>query len=111
VHSACIGYQLSGEFVGIGGEIQYQWYKTKANFEQPPREFKHVQSMLGYSVYMLFTFPGQGSIDLALKPYFIFPSETYDHKPLQAFNGAEIYIPEEKWKRFGISLLFYNGDN
>lgn len=109
VHSACVGYQLTGDVVGVGAEWQFQWYQTKAEIFPREQTLKHVQSMNGYSVFMLFTLSGRKAIDMVLKPYLIIPDKPYNLDPLIQYSGAEIHLPHKKWTRFGISVLFYNG--
>ena len=110
VHSAGIAYQISRDFIGAGFEMQRQWYITGAEVKQPDLNFKHTQAMWAKQVYLMFNFEGSGSVSMTIKPYYIFPSEAYDCLPLRDFletNGSDLEL--NKWNRFGVTLLFYNG--
>lgn len=108
-NALCLGYQISSNGFGIGAEIQYQWYRSKASLENPDRTFSHTQTMPGYSFYTLLILQGQGSIDFALKPFITFPGKTTDLSPLITFSESNAQVKRNKWTRFGISLIFYNG--
>ncbi len=109
IHSGCLGYHLSGDVVGAGAELQFQWYHTKANVYPREETLKHVQAMTGYSFFMLFTLSGRHAIDMVLKPYVILPGKRYDLDPLLQYSGVKVDVPHQKWTRFGLSVLFYNG--
>lgn len=111
VHVAVVGYQVSGKIFGLGAELHHQWYRTRADIAGRSPAFEHTQTMLAYSIYSLITVAGENGIDLAIKPYIVIPDKPYDHDPLQRYNGSEILISKrEKWIRYGISILFYNGE-
>lgn len=110
VHSAGLAYQISSGAFGAGFEIQRQWYVTGAERKQPDRNWKHTQGMWAKQVYLMLNFEGSGSVSMTIKPYYIFPSEAYDCIPLQEFLETNGDDPElNKWNRFGLTLLFYNG--
>ncbi len=110
VHSFGIGYQASGGIFGLGSDLQYQFYKTKFNSEQDGNLFKNVQDMPAIKLYIIFTLKGRKGVDMALQPYYVHPFKYYDLQPLKDFILEGGFIPEkEKWQRFGITLLFYNG--
>jgi hypothetical protein len=109
VHSIGLSYQLSEGYFGIGAELQYQWYVTKATLTQPNRKFKDVQEMWGTKLYLMLILEGSGDVSLVIEPYYIIPSGTYDSKPLQQFLETPTTQDQNKWTRFGISFLFYNG--
>ena len=110
VHSAGLAYQLSSGAFGIVFEMQRQWYITGAELKQPDRNWKHTQGMWAKQAYLMLNFEGSGNVSMTIKPYYIFPSEAYDCAPLQEFletNGGNLEL--NKWNRFGVTLLFYNG--
>ena len=109
VHSAGFSYQLSEGYFGGGVEIQYQWYVTKATLTQPDRKFKDVQKMWGTKLYLMLILGGAGDVALVIEPYYIIPHGTYDSQPLQQFLETPSTQDQNKWTRFGISFLFYNG--
>ncbi|HJW29836.1 MAG TPA: hypothetical protein VJ508_11425 [Saprospiraceae bacterium] len=109
INETGLGYSISGGVIGLGAEVHYQWYKSKATIHVRPETFKHVQGMIGYELFGTITLKGSQNIDLVLKPYYILPAESYKTEPLQDFLGIKNLISKERWNRFGISLLFYNG--
>jgi len=110
IQSAGFGYYASGELIGLGADIQYQWYRTKVELAEPDLEFKDIQEMWGMKIYGVLTLRGSGGIDAALQPYFILPFGKYDHDPLSLFLNQEAGPEAKKWNRFGLTFLFYNGD-
>ena len=110
VHAFGIGYQAAGGIFGLGTDLQYQFYKTKVTSEQDGNSFKNVQHMPALKLYLLFTLKGRKGVDMALQPYYLHPFKYYDLEPLKNFIFHGGFFPKkEKWNRFGISLLFYNG--
>lgn len=110
IHAFGIGYQASDGIFGIGSDMQYQFYKARITSELDGNSFKNVQDMLALKLYAMLTLKGRKGVDMALQPYFILPFKHYDLQPLKDFILEGGFLPEqEKWKRFGITLLFYNG--
>lgn len=110
IQSGAIGYQLTGEVFGVGTDLQYQWYISKVELNSATDKFKHVQNMLALKFYLMFTLEGSGVVDAALQPYFVLPFETYDSDPLSQYLNQEAGPAGKKWTRFGLSVLFYNGN-
>jgi hypothetical protein len=104
-----LGYQLSDDHFGIGAELQYQFYYTKAKLKLPEVSFKDVQEMWATKLYLMFILEGSGSVTAVIEPYYILPSKGYDPQPLQQFMETTINPSQNKWTRFGLSFLFYNG--
>jgi hypothetical protein len=109
VHGAGVGYQLSRDFLGAGIDLQYQWYVTRAELKSPDRNFKHTQQMWAKQVYLMLILEGAGNTSMVIKPYYIFPSKEYNAQPLQDFIEANGNTDKNKWNRFGVSVMFYNG--
>ncbi|MDQ3017522.1 MAG: hypothetical protein M3R25_12475 [Bacteroidota bacterium] len=109
VHSGAIGYQLSDGLFGIGADLQYQFYKDKFENGSTGEKFKDVQKMTGLKGYLQFTFEGGQGVDMVLQPYMILPFKDFDAQPLARYLQVENDREKEKWIRYGISILFYNG--
>jgi len=109
VHSAGFSYQLSEGKFGVGAELQYQWYVTKATLTQPNRKFKDVQEMWGTKLYLMLILEGSSNVNLVIEPYYIIPHGTYNSQPLEQFLETSSNPSQNKWTRIGISFLFYNG--
>lgn len=107
--AACMGYQLSDEHFGIGAELQYQWYITKAKLTLPDRSFKDVQEMWATKLYLMVILEGSGSVTAVIEPYVILPTKGYNAQPIQEYMETTINSSQNKWTRFGLSFLFYNG--
>lgn len=107
--SACLGYQLSDEHFGLGVELQYQWYITKAKLKLPERSFKDVQEMWATKLYLMLILEGSGSVTAVIEPYYILPTKGYNAQPLQEYLETTIHPSDNRWTRFGLSFLFYNG--
>ena len=110
IQSGAFGYQVTGDVFGVGTDLQYQWYTTRVELVGVTDKFKDVQTMLALKCYMMFTLEGSGGIDAALQPYFVLPFDTYDLDPLSQYLNQEAGPPGKKWTRFGLSVLFYNGN-
>lgn len=110
IQTGAIGYQVTGDVFGIGTDLQYQWYTTKVELVGVTEKFKHVQNMLALKFYLMFTLKGSGGVDAALQPYFVLPFDTYDLDPLSQYLNQEAGPTGKKWTRFGLSVLFYNGN-
>lgn len=108
VNSFAGGYQVAGDLVGAGIDLQYQHYKTRMRLTGED-EFKVNQNMWGMKFYMMFTLEGSGYIDIALQPYFVLPFDTYNTDPLSQYLNQEAGPPGKKWTRIGLSVVFYNG--
>jgi len=110
IQSGAIGYQVTGDFFGIGTDLQYQWYTTKVDLESATEKFQYVQNMLALKCYMMFTLEGSGGIDASLQPYIVLPFDSYNLDPLSIYLNQEAGPVGKKWTRFGLSVLFYNGN-
>ncbi|HUR31322.1 MAG TPA: hypothetical protein VMZ69_07805, partial [Saprospiraceae bacterium] len=86
-----------------------QFYKTKFNSEENGTNFKNVQNMFGLKFYLMFTLKGRQGVDMALQPYYVLPFSEYDLSPLAQYLQLEPSSTRQRWNRFGISVLFYNG--
>jgi hypothetical protein len=103
------GYQLSDGNFGIGADLQYQWYYTKAKLTLPDRNFKNVQEMWATKLYLMLILEGSGSVTAVIEPYYILPTKGYNAQPLQEYLETTIHPSDNRWTRFGLSFLFYNG--
>jgi|GEM_PF-1241750 len=104
-----LGYQLSDNHFGMGAELQYQFYYTKAKLTLPDQSFKDIQKMWATKLYLMVILEGSGSVTAVIEPYYILPTKGYDPQPLQHFMETTINPTNNKWTRFGLSFLFYNG--
>ena len=110
IQSGAIGYQVTGELFGMGTDLQYQWYTTRVELASTTTKYKDVQKMLALKFYLMFTLKGSGGVDAALQPYFLLPFDTYDLDPLSQYLNQETGPAGKKWTRFGLTVLFYNGN-
>ena len=110
IQSGAIGYQVTGEVFGVGADLQYQWYTSKVDLKNATDKFKHTQNMLALKCYLMFTLEGSGVVDAALQPYFVLPFDNYDLDPLSQYLNQKAGPAGKKWTRFGVSILFYNGN-
>ena len=110
IHAFALGYQAANRFIGLGADLQYQFYRTKFTPGQTPDVFKNTQNMLAVKMYLMLTLQGQKGVDMALQPYYVLPFQNYNLDPLAAYLHVEPSSSSERWNRFGITLLFYNGD-
>jgi len=110
LQSGAIGYQVTGEMFGLGTDLQYQWYTTRVESGHTGAKYKNVQEMLAMKFYLMLTLQGSGNVDAALQPYFVLPFDVYDADPLSQYLN-QVPGPEgKKWTRFGLTILFYNGN-
>ena len=109
IHALALGYQVSDDIWGFGTDLQYQLYKTRFLPAEPGGDFKDVQNMLALKFYLMLTLKGGKGADMALQPYYILPFKGYDYKPLAERLQVDAPSATEKWTRFGITILFYNG--
>ncbi len=109
VHSGAIGYQVADGLFGAGVDLQYQFYKDKFEGGLSGDVFKDVQKMTALKAYFMFTLQGGQGIDMALQPYYILPFTEFDAQPLANYFQVETSEKKEKWIRFGLTVLFYNG--
>ena len=109
INSASFGYNVSGEVFGVGADVQYQWYRSRAELTARDQDFNHVQNMWAMKFYMQFTLHGQNAIDAVLQPYYVLPFDYYDLEPLSQYLNQEPGPAGDKWTRIGLSMLFYNG--
>lgn len=110
IHSAAIGYQISGPVIGFGTDLQYQWYRVKVIYGLTEDTHKDVQNILALKIYLMATLTGNKGVDIAIQPYWLMPFDEYDLAPLNHFLGQEGDPGTEKWARFGLTILFYNGE-
>jgi hypothetical protein len=110
LHSGGVGYQAQGERAGIGFDFQFQWYITKAELNPGEIGFKDVQNMTAAKFYFTVVFPGTQGVDLAVQPYYLLPFDSYDPDPLRRFLSLSETYGREKWTRFGLTVVFYNGE-
>jgi hypothetical protein len=110
VHSTALGYQISEGIFGMGTDLQYQWYRFKYEPGQSQAVYKNVQRMLGFKFYLMFTLKGDKSVDMALQPYMVLPVKDYQLDPVNHILGLEETHERDKWIRYGITILFYNGE-
>lgn len=110
VHSLALGYQVSDRKFGAGTDIQYQFYKTRFTPSQVNDEYRNVQTMLAMKLYLMLTLTGDNGVDMAIQPYYVLPFNTYDTGPLAQYLQLEPSARQNRWKRFGFTVLFYNGE-
>jgi hypothetical protein len=109
VHSVAAGYQLGDGPFGLGIDLQNQWYKFKYESGQTQRVSKNVQHMMSYKFYLMITLHGDKNVDLAFQPYMVLPTKYYDLQPISQILGLEEGVGRDKWIRYGLTVLFYNG--
>ena len=109
VHSAAVGYQIADGGFGLGIDLQSQWYKFKIESGQTQVKSKNVQHMMSYKFYMMITLHGDKNVDLAFQPYMVLPIKYYDLQPISEILGLEEGGGKDRWIRYGLSVLFYNG--
>lgn len=109
IHSGAIGYQLGSGSFGFGTDLQYQLYKIKYKAGLTKDVFKTTQHRMAFKIYAMFTFSGSESTDFVIQPYVVLPMKEYDLFPLSAILNTELNSKQEKWIRYGVTLLFYNG--
>lgn len=110
IHSGSFGYQVSGQIFGLGSDIQYQWYRTKVINGVTGDYQREIQNMFALKVYLMATLKGNKGVDIAIQPYWVSPFDEYNLKPLNDFLDQEGDPGTEKWNRFGLTILFYNGE-
>lgn len=108
VNSLALGYQLSGDFVGGGVDIQYQRYKSRVRLLDED-QYKDIQEMWGMKFYLMLTLEGSGYVDAAIQPYYVLPFDAYDINPISQYLNQEDGPAGKKWTRVGITFVFYNG--
>jgi hypothetical protein len=109
IHSGAIGYQVGDGAFGVGTDVQYQWYKSKYEDESANSSWKVNQEMVAFKFYLMFVLQGANNIDFAIQPYMVLPTKYYDPEPLADILGIEENFQQDKFIRYGITLLFYNG--
>jgi len=110
VHSIALGYQATSGIFGLGADFQYQFYKTKVTSEQDGNAFRNGQKMTAIKPYLMLTLRGGKGVDMAIQPYYVHPFKKYELQPFNDFVGSGIAHPAaERWNRFGVTVLFYNG--
>ena len=109
IHSGAVGYQIGDGAFGLGTDVQYQWYKSKYEDESADTSTKVGQEMFAFKFYLMFVLQGANNIDMAIQPYMVLPTKYYDPAPLSEVLGIEDNFQQDKWIRYGITLLFYNG--
>lgn len=109
IHSGALGYQVTDERWGAGIDLQYQFYKVKVTPEVIGIPFRNVQNMPGLKFYLMFTLQGDKGVDMALQPYYVLPFKEYDLSPLAGYFNVDPQSEDDRWTRFGLTMLFYNG--
>jgi len=109
IHSLAFGYQVSDRVWGLGADLQYQLYKTKFTAGLPVEDFTNWQRMFALKFYLMLTLKGRKGVDMALQPYYVLPFKEYDPDPLAQYLNVEPAASHDRWNRFGLTLLFYNG--
>ncbi len=109
VQSAAAGYQVAGDRFGAGVDFVFQWYRTKAILASVSREWRDVQNHTALRWSLLLTFPGSSGVDMAVQPYWVMPFDSYDLLPLRDFLVPESNYQTDRWYRFGLTVMFYNG--
>ncbi len=109
INSASFGYNVTGDVFGMGADVQYQWYQTRAELTGRNQDLNRLQKMWAMKFYLQFTLHGQNAIDAVLQPYYVLPFEYYDLQPLSEYLNQEPGPAGDKWTRIGLSMLFYNG--
>jgi hypothetical protein len=109
IHAVSLGYQATDGVFGLGADLQYQWYLTKVELAQASSGFKNVQNNVSTKIYGMFTFTESLGIDMSIQPYWVMPFHAYNSSPLQNYLQVDGSFSEDKWTRFGLTLLFYNG--
>ena len=110
VHSVAIGYQASDRKFGAGTDLQYQFYKVKLVPDQNGNDYRNIQNMFALKFYFMFNFKGRQGVDMALQPYYILPFKEYDLQPFAQRLSVEPSPNNDRWNRFGLTILFYNGE-
>lgn len=110
IHSGAIGYQISGQVIGFGTDLQYQWYRTKVIYGLTEDTHKDLQNIFALKVYLMASLTGNKGVDIAVQPYWVMPFDEYDLNPLNQFLNQDGDPGSEKWTRFGLTILFYNGE-
>jgi len=110
IHSGALGYQISGQVIGFGTDLQYQWYRTKVIYGLTEDTHKDIQNMLALKFYLMATLTGNKGVDIAIQPYWLMPFDEYNLNPLNTFLNQDGDPGSEKWTRFGLTILFYNGE-
>jgi len=111
IHSAGIGYQISEGIFGLGTDLQYQWYRFKFEDSQASAKLKNLQKMPAFKFYLMLNLNGGKGVDMCLQPYMVLPLKSYKLNPLSQLLNLESTHEENKWVRYGLSVLFYNGEN
>lgn len=109
IHALGLGYQVSDDIWGLGADLQYQLYKTRLLPAETSGDFKDVQNMLALKFYLMLTLRGGKGSDMAIQPYYLLPLKGYDYGPLAERLQVDAPSGTERWTRFGITILFYNG--
>jgi len=109
IHSLALGYQASDKVFGAGVDLQYQLYKVRFLPGISSTSFKDLQSIIGLKFYLMATLRGRKGVDMALQPYYVLPFKSYDLGPVSQFLQIEPSPPNHRWNRFGLTILFYNG--
>lgn len=109
IQSIGLGYQLGQGAFGFGTDLQYQWYKFSYTNGISGDEHKNFQQMTAFKFYLMVTLKGHSGIDFAIQPYMILPSKEYDLNPIAQILGRDSGGVKEKWIRYGLTVLFYDG--
>jgi hypothetical protein len=109
IHALCLGYQVSEGHFGLGADFQYQFHRLRFEDGLTEVDFKETQRIPALKLYLMLTLGGAQAVDMAVQPYVVLPLRSLDYTGLKQHLQIEETISPEKWVRFGITLLFYNG--
>lgn len=109
IQSVGLGYQLGQGAFSLGTDLEYQWYKFTYTNGISGDEHKNFQHMTAFKFYLMVTLKGNEGIDFAIQPYMILPTKEYDLTPVAQILGKDTGSGNEKWIRYGLTVLFYNG--
>ena len=110
IHNLAIGYQVADRAFGAGTDLQYQFYRVKFTPGLNENVFRNDQNMLALKFYFMIILKGGKGVDMSIQPYFILPFESVDLSPTAQYLQVELTETQARWKRFGLSVLFYNGE-
>ncbi|MEO6131575.1 MAG: hypothetical protein ABIQ02_06990 [Saprospiraceae bacterium] len=110
IQSAAFGYQLGQGLFGFGTDLQYQWYKFAYKSGISDEELKNIQHMTAFKFYLILNVQGNEGIDFAFQPYLVLPSKYFDLEPVSEILDTESVVKREKWIRYGLTMVFYNGE-
>lgn len=110
IQSGAFGYQIGNRTFGLGTDLQYQMYNVKFDEGQTKASVKANQHMMAYKFYLMLTLHGNTGVDFSFQPYMVLPAKYYDLAPLSQILNTEVETGRDKWIRYGLTVLFYNGE-